>query len=108
MDAVSGAAQLVQTACDFALTAVRKPPLLEWQHSSFYVRKNNIGGHPGAQFVLVVRQPNFYAENLTDSVFDRLHIAGGKFGLAINLLDRAVEILSGKRIDPDANRIPPP
>ena len=75
-------------------------------HSLFPdVWKDDIGGHARAQFVVVIRQTNFYTVNLADSVFDGLHIAGRKFGLTINLLNGAVEILPRKRIYADENWI---
>src|ERR1700680_1281077 len=42
-----------------------EPPTLldSWLPDSFYVWKNNIGGHPRAQFVVCVRQTNLYAIN---------------------------------------------
>src|ERR1700726_1410372 len=71
--------------------------------NSFHVRKINIGRHAGAQSVVVVRQADFDAEDLTDSVLHGLYIARRKLGLAVHLLDDTVEIFARKRIDADSN-----
>src|SRR5439155_5006019 len=65
--------------------------------------KIDIGSHSGAQVIVIARQLNLHAEDLFDPVGDSLHVARGKLGLPIYLLNDTIEIFSRKRIDADAN-----
>src|ERR1043166_4786494 len=49
------------------------------------VREIHIRRHAGAQVVVIVWQPNFHPEHLTDAIFDRLHIARSELRLTIDL-----------------------
>src|SRR6266480_2441682 len=70
---------------------------------SFHIGKINISSHSGAQMIVVTGQANLHSEHLSDTVRHRLHVARGKLGLPIYLLDDAIEIFSRKRIDTDPN-----
>src|SRR5436309_13773338 len=73
--------------------------------NSFHVREKNVGGHPGAESVLLVIEMDLYAEDLLDAVFHCLNIARSEFRLAIDLLDDAREIAIGIRIDADPHGV---
>ncbi len=64
-------------------------------HVRIHVRENDVGGHAGAKLVLLIRQTDLHAEDLLDPVLDGLDVARSEFGLAIDLLDDAGEILPG-------------
>src|SRR5207302_473528 len=70
-----------------------------------HVWKINVRCHARAETIIVVRQANFHAKDLTNSVFDRLHVARRELRLSIHLLDDARKIFARKRIDPDAGLI---
>ena len=74
---------------------------------SFHIRKINISGHSGAQVIVVAGQTNLNAEHLFDPVGDGLHVARREFGLAANLFDRTLKILTAERVYADAHRIVP-
>src|SRR6266568_2133953 len=71
--------------------------------SSFYIWKINICGHSGTQTIVVAGQTNLHPKHLFDPVRDSLYVARCKLGLAIYLLDDALEIRVRKRIDTDAD-----
>ena len=58
--------------------------------------KVDISGHPGAQLVVVILQPDLDSENLADAVLHRLDVARRELRLAIDLLNRASEFLIPK------------
>src|SRR4029450_11214925 len=76
-----------------------------WLFNSFHIWKINISRHSGAQVIVVAGQTNLHPEHLFDPVGDGLHVARGKLGLTIYLLDDAIEILARKQIDTDANAL---
>src|SRR5437773_12043970 len=73
--------------------------------SSFHIGKINIRRHSRAQTVVVARQTNLYSEHLFDPIRDGLHVARGKLGLPIDLLDDSIEIFTRKRIDTHPNML---
>src|SRR5436189_128523 len=72
---------------------------------SFHIRKINISGHSGAQVLVIAGQTNLNAEHLFDPVGDGLHVARREFGLAANLFDRSLKILTAERVNANAHRI---
>src|SRR6266496_1555250 len=72
---------------------------------SFHIRKINISGHSGAQVLVVAGQTNLNAEHLFDPVGDGLHVARSEFGLAANLFDRSLKILTAERVNANAHWI---
>src|SRR6266852_5676960 len=61
--------------------------------------KFHIRGHAGEDVAGRVVDANFYAEDLVNALFAGLHVARKKLSLLIDLFDRAVKNLIGKRID---------
>src|SRR5439155_4632199 len=76
-----------------------------WLLSSLHIWKINVRSHSRAQTIIVSRQTDLHSEHLFDPVRDGLHVARGKLGLPIYLLDDAIEIFARKRIDTDANML---
>jgi len=72
---------------------------------SSHIGKINVSRHSRAQSIVVSGQADLYAKHLFDPVRDGLHIARGKFGLPVYLLDHPIEILARKRIDTHANML---
>src|SRR4029077_14213867 len=70
---------------------------------SFHIWKINICGHSSAQTIVVAGQTNLHPKHLFDPVRHGLHVARSKLGLAIYLLDYAIEIRVRKGIDRDAH-----
>src|SRR5438445_4764744 len=65
--------------------------LIHCFNSSFHIWKINVRSHSGAQTIVVAGQTNLDSEHLLDPVRDGLHVARREFGLAIDLLDHAIE-----------------
>src|SRR6266487_6836365 len=89
----------------FVILSKTSCPSCLWLFSSFYIWKIHVRGHPRTQALIIARESNLDAEYLFDPICYRLHVARCEFGLAINLLDHAIEIFSGKRIDLHANMV---
>src|SRR4029453_11759674 len=65
-----------------------------------HVRETDISGHPGAQLVLLILQPDLDSEYLADAVLYCLDVARRELCLAIDLLHRAGEFLIPEGIAP--------
>ena len=51
----------------------------------------HIRRHARANATLIIMHPDLYAHHLVDTLFARLHIAGEKFRLLVDLLNLAIE-----------------
>src|SRR6266576_2747632 len=59
----------------------------------------HVGGHAGKDAAGGIIDADFYANNLVNALFARLHIARQEFGLLIDLFDDAIESRVRERID---------
>src|SRR5215813_2130397 len=62
-------------------------------------QKFDVSGHARKDAVRRIINSDFYAEDLMDTFFPGLHVAGKKFRLLVDLLDEAVEGFLLKWID---------
>src|SRR5215813_10560090 len=62
-------------------------------------QKFDVSGHARKDAVRRIINADFYAEDLMDTLFAGLHVAGKKFRLLVDLLDEAVEGFFLKRVD---------
>src|SRR5215472_3533355 len=59
----------------------------------------HVGGHAGKDVARRIVDANLHAKNLMDALFTRLHVAGEKFRLLVDLLDFAVKDFLRERVD---------